>query len=211
MFMRRLSSFSAYYGWLACLLPGLLGSAACQPREGREEVRERLLMRSSFEELTGWYPDVIPSLTTEKTHSGRYALRIDTLHPYSATFRATLGSLSPQRPRRLTLSAWVWVPTWQDDARLVLEIKNADATKTILSKHIFLSTTGPFADWKKVSRSFDIPSYPDADLDNDSTISCCTDDLPANIHHNYRLLVYLWNGSARQPVYTDDWELTELR
>ena len=174
--------------WLLALL--VAGAAGCQPRGGRAETKQRVLMHTSFEELVGWAPELPPTLTTKKVHSGKYAVRVDGQHPYSPSFRTELGQLVTHRPRRFTLSAWVWVPSFKDDAVFVMAISNpGDPDHPIFSKNVFLTTSGPFEQWKQVSRDF---------------------DLPVNVYSKSLITIYLWNASANAPVYADDLQLTEL-
>jgi len=185
---------SVWCGATSRLAKLLLGAAllvgSCKPREGREEVRERKLMYSSFEELPSWHESPPATLVTDKAHTGRYAIRVDAASPYSPTYRVRLGALSKHRPRRLTVSAWVWVPGSEDDALLVAAITNpTDPDHPIFTKNVFLTDSGPFQKWKKVSRSL---------------------DLPREIHADYELVLYLWYGNAQHPVYLDDITLTEL-
>ncbi|GAC1367153.1 MAG: hypothetical protein NVS3B25_16630 [Hymenobacter sp.] len=175
--------------WLLAL-PGLL-AAGCHPRGGRADIQQRELMHTGFEELAGWSPTLPPTLTTEKAHSGKYAVRVDPQHPYSATYRVALGELCPtHRPRRLTLRAWVWVPDFRNDAVLVASIANpGDPDRPVFHKSVFLTDSGPFRQWKQVSRDL---------------------DLPATIQSGSELVIYLWKSTATEPVYADDLQLTEL-
>ena len=169
----------------------LLAAPACHPRDGRPEIRQRELMHTGFEELPGWAPEVHPSITTEKVHSGKFAVRVDAEYPYSMSYRIELGKLCPtHRPRRFTLNAWVWVPRYQDDAVIVVAINNPDDPEhPVFSKSVYLTDSGPYQQWKRVSRDLDLPS---------------------GIHANSRLTIYLWRSSATEPVYADDFQLTEL-
>ena len=176
--------------WLSVLLSGL-AATGCHPRDGRTETRPRELMHTSFEEFVGWGPEVAPLLATDKAHSGKFSIRVDPQHPYSPTFRAALGKLCPtHRPRRLTLSAWVWVPSYQDQAVIVAAIANAnDLDHPIFRKNIYLTDIGPLRKWKQVSRDL---------------------NLPPDIRANSQLTIYLWKSNANEPVYADDLQLTEL-
>jgi len=170
-------------------LPVLL-FAGCSPRGGRSDVQERLLMHSSFEDLEACSKTHQDNLTTEKAHTGSVSMFVDAQHPFSATYRKELGALCDHRPRRLTLSAWVWVPTPDDDAVIVMALANpSDPDHPIFSKHIFMTPLGSFGKWKRIRQSF---------------------ELPADIHANTQLILYLWHSNAQSTVYSDDWELTEL-
>lgn len=175
--------------WLPALL-SLWAVAGCQPHDGRSAIRQRVLMYTSFEEMVGWAPETPPTLTTVKAHTGKYALCVDPQHAYSFIYRSALGALCTHRPRRFTLSAWVWVPRFQDDAVIVLALSNpGDPDHPILSKSLYLNDSGPFGKWKYVSRAL---------------------DLPVSIHSDTQLVIYLWKMNASEPVYADDLQLTEL-
>lgn len=174
---------------ILCLL-GLLAFAGCHPRGDRSEVQERVLMQTDFEDLQDWSKSPQPNLTAEKVRSGQVAMFVDAAHPYSATYRKALGELCDHRPRRLTFSAWVWVATPDDDAMFVVAISNpGDPNHPIFSEHVFMTPTGSFGRWKLVSGSF---------------------ELPAEVHADSQVVLYLWFANAQQRVYTDDWQLTEL-
>lgn len=177
-----------------CLLtlPMLAALAACHPRDGRPEVRQRELMHTGFEDFAGWYPALATSLTTEKAHSGKYAIQVDAQHEYSPTYRAEMGQLCAHRPRRLTLGAWVWVPSAAADAVLVLSIANPDnLDHPVFHKNVYLTNSGPYGQWKYVSRDMDL-----------------TGDV--YINSKSQLVIYLWKNDATQTVYADDIQLTEL-
>lgn len=177
-------------GWPLWVLVAAWLASGCQPKDGRQDVKERQLMHNGFEELGAWHGDRPATLVTDKVHTGRYAVRVDAAAPYSPTYRMPLGTLTKHRPRRLTLSAWVWVPTADDNALLVAAITRPDdPDHPIFTKNIYLTDSGPFGKWKQVSRSL---------------------ELPADIHADYELVLYLWYGYAQHPVYLDDVLLTEL-
>ena len=171
-------------------LLGLWAATSCHPRDGRPATRQHELMHTSFEELVGWDSELPPTLTRVKTHTGKYAMRVDPEHPYSFTYRTTLGALCAHRPRRLTIGAWAWVPGFQDNAVLVVVFNNpSDPGHPLLTKYLYLNDSSPFGQWKYVSRDL---------------------DLPAGIHANTQLVIYLWKVNANEPVYIDDLRLTEL-
>lgn len=183
-----------YYvtSWLVGLLGAAMLLVSCQPKHGRKELKERELMHNSFEELGGWHGERPATIVTEKAHTGHYAVRVDIAEPYSPTYRVPLGTLAKHRPRRLTISAWVWVPRSADDAMIVVAITRPDdRDHPIFTKNVYLANSSPFhfQKWKKVSRSL---------------------ELPADIHADSELVLYLWLGYAKHPVYMDDISLTEL-
>jgi hypothetical protein len=152
-------------------------------------------MHTGFEEFQGWAPKVLPELVSDKAHTGKYSIRVDPQHQYSPTFRAELGQLClHHRPRRLTLSAWVWVPEANAEAALILAISNPeDPDHPVVRKSLFVSDFGPYGQWKYVSRDIDLVGA----------------DIPA-FSSKSQLVIYLWNSSSNDPVYADDLRLTEL-
>jgi hypothetical protein len=175
--------------WFGPLILSML-FVGCQPKGGRQEVHERQIMYTSFEELAGWYKNPPINLVTEKARTGKYAVRVDTQSLYSPTYRVRLGDVCGHRPRRLTVSAWVWVPKVTDDAVIVVAVTDPNNRENLLlRKTIFLTDSGPYSKWKKVSRSF---------------------EMPGGIRSNSELVVYLWHSDAKDPVYADDFSVTEL-
>ena len=176
-------------GWLA--VAGLL-AAGCQPRDGRTTPRQHELAHTDFEGFKGWAPAMMPYLATDKAHSGKFSLRVDPQHLYSPTFRAELGQLTSHRPRRITLGAWVWVPSFRDDAVFVVVISNPEnPDNPVFRKEVFLNDSSPFAAWKWVSRDLDIP-------------------LNTYFSSRSQLVVYLFAKDVMSPVYADDLVLSEL-
>lgn len=166
------------------LLSALSG---CGPRAGYPEVHEQVVMRTDFEEPASPLPD---SRTTTRAHSGRVATVVDSTHEFSETYRMQLGRLFSRRPRKLRLSAWVWVPRYEDDADLVVKIVDPnDASEPLFYQSMYLSDKGPYQQWKRVSQDF---------------------DLPEELQSSTELSIYAWRGGAKQPIYLDDWELVEI-
>jgi hypothetical protein len=175
---------------LAAALSLLLPVLGCHPQPGLEDVRERLVFTEDFEHLDGWLPDAT-SLTTERAHSGRYAVKVDKEHPYSLTYRLVFGKTFTQRPRLLRLSAWVWVHGAADDARLLTAITPPDPNAPALSTTpIYVADNWPYRRWTHVSRDIVIP--------------------PPGYPSSSNLVIYLWNLDTKHPVYADDWTLTEI-
>lgn len=178
--------------WLAGL--GMaLALSQCHPRNGEEDVREHVVFANDFEQMAGWLPATDSSLTTERAHSGRYSVKVDQKHPFSATYRLTLSDGFTKRPRRLRLSAWTWVDGPMEEARLIfiLNPPNANAgAPAIFSTHLFLADNWPYRRWTYLSRDI---------------------NLPPEISSQTQIVVFLWEFGAQHPVYADDWKLTELR
>ena len=177
------------------LVPGLT-LAGCHYKQVYPAVRQHRVFFNDFEQLAGWLPAPAPTLTTERAHSGRYSVRVDAEHPFSITYRLKVGEHFSMRPRRMRLSAWVWMESSRDDAQLVFTMGvpgNTDPQdKSKLYVPIYLLDnwpTWPFKRWTQVNRDV---------------------DLPPELSSKAEIAIYLWYGGASHPVFTDDWELTEL-
>lgn len=178
-------------GWWAGLLALALLPGGCTYRPAYPTAQEHQVFFNDFEHLVGWIQENNASLSTERAHSGRYAVRVDKDHPYSILYRLRLSQKFTARPRRMRLSAWTWVENSQEDAQLIFSLSapNEPQEKSKLYRQIYLADDWPYQRWTHVSRDFDLP----AELSSQAT-----------------LVVYLWAGGAAHPVYADDWELTEL-
>lgn len=165
--------------------------AGCHYHQAYPDVREHRVFFNDFEQLAGWLPEPAPTLTTERAHSGRYSVKVDSAHPFSVTYHFKLGDKFSMRPRRMRLSAWAWVEESGDDAQLTFSMSapNDPQNKSKLYTQVFLVDNWPYKRWTHVSRDI---------------------DLPPEVSSQAEVAVYLWVNSAYRPVYTDDWELTEL-
>ncbi|MDO7845251.1 hypothetical protein Q5H92_02705 [Hymenobacter sp. M29] len=169
---------------LLAALGGLLGVAGCHPRDGRADVAQHLLVYTGFER----HKAPAPAMTTEKAHTGRFAMRVDGQHRRARLYHVRLGQLSDHRPRRFTLSAWAWAPDFGADAAVVLSIRNPGTAAPALQQSMFAADAGPYQAWKHISLDVDLPN-------NTSPDSELTIELAAN---------------SEGPVYIDDLRLTEL-
>jgi hypothetical protein len=163
----------------------------CGYHQAYPDVREHRVFFNDFEHLDGWLPEASPTLTTERAHSGRYAVKVDATHEYSLTYNLKLGDAFTMRPRRMRLSAWAWVEDSGEDAKLIFSLSAPDdpQNKSSLYTQVFLVEHWPYKRWTHVTRDI---------------------ELPPEVSSKAKLSVYLWRNSATHAVYTDDWELTEL-
>ncbi|GAB3239430.1 hypothetical protein GCM10027346_32710 [Hymenobacter seoulensis] len=176
------------------LLGILLMASQCgcptDPAEVRayQDVREHVVFANDFEQIPNWISE--GSLTTERAHSGRYAVKVDKEHPFSLTYRRIIGDMFTQRPRRMKLSAWVWVEGPYDDALLAFNLNPpAGSSQPMFSAKIYLADNWPYRRWIHVSRDIDLPPV---------------------YSSQSQLSIFLWHNTAQNTVYADDWKLTEL-
>jgi len=144
------------------------------------------LINNDFETLAGWLPDPQnATLSRDKAHSGRYALKVDAAHDYSLSYRAPLGQLHDTRIKKIKISAWAFVPAGGSTASLVTTVGNPAKPddKPMLWEALELAKGNAVGKWVEVSKVIAIP------------------ETAAPTH---TLGFYLWRTGGNQPVYLDD-------
>jgi len=148
-----------------------------------------VLVDANFDTLAGWIPESMSgTLTREKAHSGKYALKVDGTHEYSLGYIAPLGSLSGTRIKKIKVSAWAFL-TANTSASLVVTVGNpaTPAAKSLMWEGIPLEKSAIPGKWVAVSKVI---------------------ILPENILPTYTLGLYLWRTGGTLPVYIDDLRVT---
>lgn len=167
-----------------------LALAACGGSEPAIDSDPNVLMHTDFEGLDGWLPsDKASTLTQEKAHSGNTSMKVDATHEYSLPFSEPLGLLHKSQPKKITVSAWTFVPDAQAAASLVVSVSDPAAPdKPLLWQAVILSKESkPYGEWKEVSQTI---------------------ILPANVGPANKLSIYLWRTGGTSPVYADDIKVT---
>ncbi|MBO3271899.1 hypothetical protein [Hymenobacter defluvii] len=169
----------------------VLAMTACKSRPAhQDDVHEYVILDEDFEQLGSWLTEPAPTLTKERAHSGRYAVKVDKEHPYSITYRLTLNKAFKTRPHRVRLSAWVWVARSSDQAQLVFSLNSPTSnTPPIFTTRIYIGDNWPFKRWVHLSRDI---------------------DLPPEFSSESQIVIYLWHCAAQNPVFADDWKLIEI-
>ncbi len=142
---------------------------------------------NNFESLEGWIP-ATATLSTEKAHSGRFAVKVDAQNEYGVGYHNLLGNVSPTRLKTLQLNLWALRTGNEAKAVVVVTVSDpADPNKPVFWQALDLAVeVKTFNRWTEVHRTF---------------------TLPGNINATQKLAVYLWRGAGSQPVYIDDLEL----
>lgn len=143
------------------------------------------LAGNDFESLEGWTGDmVIGSLTKDKAHSGRYAIKVDPNIEYSAGYNNLLGKLSASKLQKLKVHAWVNIPNGKAASVLVVCVLDPVTNKQLYWDAIGLGKeVKVFNKWVEVEKTF---------------------TLPAEATYNHKLSVYLWRTSSPETAYLDD-------
>lgn len=162
--------------------------ASCAGKDDAK-VRGTLVTHNDFESVLGWNGIADASLTTEKAHSGKYAVRVGPENEFGYTYIQTLGKMSVPKVKAITLSAWVWVPSAQAASNLVVSIAHSpEVDKPVFYGTIPLATEAKkFKEWQQVSQTF---------------------QLPDSVQTTNLLKSYLWRAGSTENVYVDDMTLS---
>ena len=176
-----------FSGWLLLLFVG-----ACAPKKvdapaDTARPGNKLLIKNDFENLEGW---VSPSssLNKEQAHSGQYSIKTDRQNEYSLGYDTVLGTLLPDRARKLRLRAWAYKTRAGDDYLIVQVLRSAaDRTNVFYHATDLGKDVKKAGEWGFVSDEF---------------------ELPAEVQATNQLRIYLWGPHASAPVYLDDLEIS---
>ena len=144
------------------------------------------MVNADFDTLAGWLPEPQnATLSREKAHSGQYSLKVDGVHEYSLGYRQALGQLRNIRVKKITVSAWAFVPSTDANASLVVAVTNPanPAEKPLLWEGIDLGASKTYGKWTEIKK----------------TIA-----LPDGVLPTSALGLYLWRTGGNKPVYLDD-------
>lgn len=152
-----------------------------------------MLLTNTLDALDGWLPaDQAAAITHERAHSGRAALRVGPGQDFSRTFNRLLGQLRNPFPRRLKVSAWVWLPSAQAVATLTTLVVDPAAPNAPALVRADLAPPGPCAP------SANGPQW-------SQTVA-----VPAAADAAKKLTIYLWHPGGDQPTYLDDLTVTAM-
>lgn len=164
------------YGWLLAV-----ALASCGDPQTGNYVGD-VITRTDFEDLAGWGTDV-SALTREHAHSGRFATFVGPGREFSLTYKLPLGAASVHPVKAVEVEAWVYLPSAQADATLLVQVLGTDG-RPLFNEGLHLpEQLHEYAVWKPVQHTFVLP--PNLPLDSE-------------------LRLYLWGANAHEPVYLDD-------
>jgi hypothetical protein len=156
--------------------------AACGG-ESSQKPTGQIVTENDFESTAGWGVDPA-SLSKEKAHSGSYSISVDPAHEFSLTYENALGQLSPQKFKKLHVSAWVYLLSPKGNGVLGIQLMDPAQGKAIGGEGINLGeTVKKYNEWVQVSKDMLIPD---------------------NVTSTTRLKVFLWRGTASQALFADD-------
>ncbi|GAA4350909.1 hypothetical protein GCM10023185_09080 [Hymenobacter saemangeumensis] len=161
-----------------------LGLGACST-DSSSDMPTGMITRNDFENTQGWGGANEPTVTTEKAHSGKYSITVNPQYEFSHTYIRTLGQMTGGKPKKMTVTAWAWVPDKESTAVIVVDIKHSpeNGAQVFYETLDLVPAVQEFKAWRKVSKTF---------------------NLPDSIASTNQCKVYLWRGSSPRPVFVDD-------
>jgi hypothetical protein len=146
-----------------------------------------MVTRNNFESVQGWGGANEPSVTTNKAHSGKTSIWVNPQVEFSYTYIRLLSQMTAgDKPKKLTVEGWAWVPDANAKASVMLDIKHSPANGSTVfygGMDLVDAVEGGFSAWKKVKHTF---------------------SLPDSVAFNNSVKVYMWRGTSQAPVYFDD-------
>ncbi|WP_156109088.1 carbohydrate binding domain-containing protein [Hymenobacter sp. APR13] len=161
--------------------------AACSGSDSSAPDNAKLITANDFESVEGWMPPT-PALSREQAHSGKFSTRVDGNTEFSLGYSNLLGKVSPSKLRKITLQAWVYLPSAKSQARLGVQVSDPVSGQEVFGDGITLTDqVKEYKKWVEVSKEI---------------------TLPENITATQLLKVFLWRASASDAAYMDDIRLT---
>ena len=158
---------------------------ACSKDHSLEKLPEGMITRNDFENVQGWGAANEPSVTTEKAHSGKYSVVTNSQIEFGYTYVRQMGQMTGGKPKKLTITAWAWVPDKDASAAVVVDVKHSPekGNQVFYAGLDLAHTVTKFKEWEQVSKTFVLP-------DSIASANVCK--------------VYMWRGSSPRAVYLDD-------
>lgn len=165
-----------------------LGMVACGTKDSGK-LGPNELMANDFESLEGWAGGGqmnVPSLTKEKAHSGRYALKVGPEAEYSLGYDILLGKLSPSKLKKIKVKGFAYLPNSRVGATLVTVITDL---------------TNPGAQpikWEGLDLAKEVKTY-NKWVEVEKVV-----EIPDNASYANKFTIYLWRTNPSEVAYFDD-------
>jgi hypothetical protein len=90
---------------------------SCHSSDG---AQKGLVYANDFEDVKGWIHGL--GLCTYPVHSGSWACRMDTLHPYGPTVHLRFDEISTQPLKKVSYSIWCFLKTPNTQGKMIVAI-----------------------------------------------------------------------------------------
>lgn len=123
-----------------------------------------------------------PTLRSGNAHSGEWYCELDTINQYSIAYEKKVSDLPVKNPKKIKLSAWLYLPAFNAKATVVASLGEPGKPDAIWNGLNSEDLVDEEKKWVQVLGSF---------------------ELPDNLNPNHVLKVYVWNH-GKEPVRCDD-------
>lgn len=145
---------------------------------------------NDYESVIGWMPDP-KTVTRERAHSGRYAVKVDATNEYGLGYSQVLAKAVDHKPSKLRIEGWALMTDANAKARLGLQLFDLTTNRAVFGEGIdYDPTIKEYGKWVKISKDI---------------------SLPANTISSQELRVFLWRAGATSPAYLDDLRISEVK
>lgn len=176
--------------FLALLALLSLGAIAGCDNTSSEAAEGSSLAFNDYEAVVGWMPNP-ESVTRERAHSGRYAVKVGPENEYGMGYSSVLEKIIDHRPRKLRVEAWGFMTDANSTAKVGFQLFNAAQDKVLFNDGIeYAEAVKTPGRWVKISKDMTLPS---------------------DVAGNQQIRVFLWRSGASSPAFIDDLRISEVQ
>ncbi len=119
--------------------------------------RENILAANNFDGLEGW-AEPHASITSERSHSGKYSMKVDAGTEYSLSFNQLLGKITNRKPRKIKVELWTYIPGSHARARFVVNISDPQTNESRFSQDFnLIDKTSDYRRWVRIAKILELP------------------------------------------------------
>ena len=136
-----------------------------------------------LEMIADWTGQV--TLIRKKGHTGDYVSRMDTINPYSISFKKKLGEISEKPVLRAEVSGWLYCNDISASGAIVCAVDSLPGQPSVYMTEAFNDKIDKAKKWTRISSVFYFPKTTSAD---------------------FLFSAYFWN-TGKQEIFLDDMEV----
>ena len=176
-----ISSLRPLAGALLLLTVGACSSGNQKPTDPASRITF-----NDFEAMSGWLP-YNSSLTTDKAHSGRYSVKVDSGLEFALGYNNQIGAAGASQARQLTIKGWLLQTGPKAAAAVVVQVLDAKGQNVFYDSMPMEKVLKKANKWTEFKYTF---------------------TMPGPLQPEHQLKVYLWKATAQAPAYLDDFEIS---